>query len=347
MHANQINNDNKLDEEEIVNSFFNNDFQMGEMIADPQPTVSAISAAAPRIKQASQKQTLGSWSLISAAVWAPAPAAPPAPAPAPPPAPAPATKPAAKPVRTIAKRASKEARPKPPPAPADYPNMPTNIRISNAAMVVFPFEVREKMRQDLEAKCCGSRRGANMRLNNYYNMSWDHDIDGVTYTIKMKPQYVKNETRLRQWLMMIPCVSGKHKEIGIERGLYVAYLREPDSAFAGAPVTKKTLWMLNAAAPDRELFDEDTVPKFHKAKSIRKPKRLPSRRPQRVSYDYAEEPVEEIGALQADGYSIQVTESDFFGADGVEVPAEVCDGMTSTNVLMPTIVNSDSPGEGA
>lgn len=343
MHANQITADNKIDEE-MVNSFFNNDdVQMGEMIADPQPTVGAISAAAPRIKQASQKQTLGKESglfgPISAAVWAPAPA--------PPPAPAPATKPAAKPVRTIAKRAPKEARPKPPPAPADYPNMPTNIRISNAPMVAFPFELREKMRQDLEAKCCGSRRGAHMRLNDYYNMSWDHDIDGVTYTIKMQPQYVKNETRLRQWLMMIPCVGGNRKAIGIERGLYVAYLREPDSAFAGAPVTKKTLWMLNAAAPDRELFDEDTVPKFYKARSIRKPKRVPSRRPQRVPDDYVEPPVPDMGVLQADGYSLQLSESDFWGDGGEEVPAQLCDGMTSVNVLMPTIVNSDSPGEGA
>ena len=129
---------------------------------------------------------------------------------------------------------------------------------SGPKFIVFPQPKREHIRQTLLAATKVPRYGPD--FYNFYGLKWSHEIGGKVYTIEM------HQNKEKVWQMRVPCKSNTFLPdptfetfVVLNSDLYIPYLREPDGAF-GEVVTKRTLWHMAAAKPNRKLHDELAAP---------------------------------------------------------------------------------------
>jgi hypothetical protein len=158
------------------------------------------------------------------------------------------------------------------PIPMQHPHtrksMPQDIRkIKSRPMriVVFPKELRDKIRRDIVVASSGLKHGAPgrchaLKLIEPSKLEWRHTIDGVEYTMWLEPHYYPGtEKVLHQYKLHVPVYENfkSFKHIGIERKSYVAYLREDQDVLERQPLTRARLWLIEGFSPDIDLHDKD------------------------------------------------------------------------------------------
>lgn len=151
--------------------------------------------------------------------------------------------------------------------PHTHKSMPQNIqKIKSRPMriVVFPKELRDKIRRDIVVASSGLKHGAPGRCHELNQidpskLEWRHTIDGVEYTMWLEPHYYSGTEKVHQYMLHVPVYENfkKFKHIAIERKSYVAYLREDQDVLECQPLTRARLWLIEGFSPDSDLHDKD------------------------------------------------------------------------------------------
>ena len=131
-------------------------------------------------------------------------------------------------------------------------------------IVVFPKELRDKIRRDIVVASSGLKHGAPgrchaLKLIERSKLEWRHTIDGVEYTMWLEPHYYPGTQKVHQYMLHVPVYENfkNFKHIAIERKSYVAYLREEQDVLDRQPLTRARLWLIEGFSPDIDLHDKN------------------------------------------------------------------------------------------